>query len=418
MADPVVLAIDVGGSHVKALTSNQTERLRFESGPKLTPAQMVAGVREVVAGWPYDVVSVGIPTPVRGGRALAEPINLGKGWVGFDFDAAFGKPTKVVNDAVMQAIGSYEGGRMLFLGFGTGLGSALIVEGVVEPLELGHLPFRKKTFEDYISERALRKRGRKRWAAAELQTRRQRERLPRRLPALGFALDPARGCGYPARRLARGFVAGGTPARNSETGSSVGVIRALGTPADAASAANAAVAAVAARQPKPCGASCGKQPPAPGPDQEGKGKAACSAAQRFDAVLPRHCSSLPQCWRSPATPRSPPSRRARIRSPRPPRRAERYVERDDAELEQQAGVLVHRDVVGRLVRRQHLGVDRCHSARHRCRHVQLRLDELGDDAGGLHREGARRRVRAAARRHDGDDAAGPVAAAVGGIHPS
>ena len=107
MADPVVLAIDVGGSHVKALTSNQTERRRFESGPKLTPAQMVAGVREVVAGWPYDVVSVGIPTPVRGGRALAEPINLGKGWVGFDFDAAFGKPTKVVNDVVMQAIGSY-----------------------------------------------------------------------------------------------------------------------------------------------------------------------------------------------------------------------------------------------------------------------------------------------------------------------
>jgi len=170
MADPVVLAIDVGGSHVKALTSNQTERRRFESGPKLTPAQMVAGVREVVAGWPYDVVSVGIPTPVRGGRALAEPINLGKGWVGFDFDAAFGKPTKVVNDAVMQAIGSYEGGRMLFLGFGTGLGSALIVEGVVEPLELGHLPFRKKTFEDYISERALRKRGRKRWERAVFET--------------------------------------------------------------------------------------------------------------------------------------------------------------------------------------------------------------------------------------------------------
>ncbi len=165
-----MLAIDVGGSHVKALTSNQTERLRFESGPKLTPAQMVAGVREVVAGWPYDVVSVGIPTPVRGGRALAEPINLGKGWVGFDFDAAFGKPTKVVNDAVMQAIGSYEGGRMLFLGFGTGLGSALIVEGVVEPLELGHLPFRKKTFEDYISERALRKRGRKRWERAVFET--------------------------------------------------------------------------------------------------------------------------------------------------------------------------------------------------------------------------------------------------------
>jgi len=160
---PKVLAVDVGGSHVKALLEGESERRRFESGPKLTPEQMAEGVRGLVDGWSFDRVSVGIPTPVRGGMPVAEPVNLGTGWVGFDYDAAFGVPTKVVNDAVMQAIGSYEGGRMLFLSLGTGLGSALIVDGVVEPLELGHLPFKKKTFEDYVSARALKKRGKKRW---------------------------------------------------------------------------------------------------------------------------------------------------------------------------------------------------------------------------------------------------------------
>jgi polyphosphate glucokinase len=170
MDEPVVLAVDVGGSHVKLRTSDQAERRRFDSGPALTPKEMIDGVLEAGKGWAWDVVSVGIPTPVRGGKPIAEPVNIGDGWVAFDFDEAFGKPTKVVNDAVMQAIGSYEGGRMLFLGFGTGLGSALIVEGVVEPLELGHLPFRKKTFEDYVSERALEKRGRKRWKAAVFET--------------------------------------------------------------------------------------------------------------------------------------------------------------------------------------------------------------------------------------------------------
>lgn len=163
---PKVLAVDVGGSHVKALLEGESGRRRFESGPKLTPQQMAEGVRGLVDGWSFDRVSVGIPTPVRGGTPIAEPINLGTGWVGFDYDAAFGVPTKVVNDAVMQAIGSYEGGRMLFLSLGTGLGSALIVEGVVEPLELGHLPFKKKTFEDYVSARALEKRGKKRWRKA------------------------------------------------------------------------------------------------------------------------------------------------------------------------------------------------------------------------------------------------------------
>jgi polyphosphate glucokinase len=158
-----VLAVDVGGSHVKVLVSGESERRRFASGPTLTPQAMVDGVLKVAAGWSFDRVTVGIPTPVRGGKPFAEPINLGEGWVGFDFDAAFGVPTKVVNDAVMQAVGSYEGGRMLFLGLGTGLGSALIVDGIVEPLELGHLPFRKKTFEDYVSERALKRDGKKKW---------------------------------------------------------------------------------------------------------------------------------------------------------------------------------------------------------------------------------------------------------------
>jgi polyphosphate glucokinase len=161
-----VLAVDVGGSHVKALASNEHERRRFESGPNLTPQEMVEGVLAITDGWSWDVVSVGIPTPVHGGMPIAEPVNLGDGWVGFDYERAFGKPTKVVNDAAMPALGSYEDGRMLFLGLGTGLGSALIADGVLEPLELGHLPFRKKTFEDYVSARALEKHGKKKWKQA------------------------------------------------------------------------------------------------------------------------------------------------------------------------------------------------------------------------------------------------------------
>jgi polyphosphate glucokinase len=158
-----VLAVDVGGSHVKVLLEGQAERRRFASGPDFTAQAMVDGVLAAVDGWRFDRVSVGIPTPVRGGKPIAEPVNLGDGWVGFDYEAAFGVPTKVVNDAVMQAIGSYDGGRMLFLGFGTGLGSALIADGVVEPLELGHLPYRKKTFEDYVSEGVLEREGKKKW---------------------------------------------------------------------------------------------------------------------------------------------------------------------------------------------------------------------------------------------------------------
>jgi polyphosphate glucokinase len=167
---PVALAVDVGGSHVKALTPNESERRRFDSGPSLTAAQMVEGTLAAVEGWNWDVVSIGVPAPVRDGKVVAEPVNLGTGWVDFDFEAAFGKPTKVINDAAMQAVGSYAGGRMLFLGLGTGLGSTLIIDGVIAPLELGHLPFRKKTFEDYVSERALESKGKKKWREAVFTT--------------------------------------------------------------------------------------------------------------------------------------------------------------------------------------------------------------------------------------------------------
>jgi polyphosphate glucokinase len=159
----VVLAVDVGGSHVKALASDQEERRRFVSGPSLTAAEMVAGTLQAVDGWSWDAVTVGVPAPVRNNKLISEPVNLGAGWVGFDYESAFGTPTQVVNDAVMQAVGSYQGGRMLFLGLGTGLGSAMIADGVIEPLELAHLPFRKKTFEDYVGERALKEMGKKKW---------------------------------------------------------------------------------------------------------------------------------------------------------------------------------------------------------------------------------------------------------------
>jgi polyphosphate glucokinase len=124
---------------------------------------MMKPLLEIVADWTWEAVSIGVPTPVHGGRILSEPVNLGSGWVGFDFAAAFEKPTRIVNDAAMQALGSYESGKMLFLGLGTGLGSALVADGYVQPMELGHLPFRKRTFEDYVGERGLQKRGKKRW---------------------------------------------------------------------------------------------------------------------------------------------------------------------------------------------------------------------------------------------------------------
>jgi polyphosphate glucokinase len=160
---PAVLVVDVGGSHVKVLASGKSEPRRADSGPDMTAGQMVAAVHELSGDWSWECVSVGVPTPVHGGRVVADPVNLGPDWVGFDYEGAFGKPTKVVNDAAMQALGSYEGGRMLFLGLGTGLGSALVAGGLVQPMELGHLPYGKKTFEDYVGEAALEKHGKKRW---------------------------------------------------------------------------------------------------------------------------------------------------------------------------------------------------------------------------------------------------------------
>jgi polyphosphate glucokinase len=165
-----VLVVDVGGSHVKVLLRGESEPRRLDSGPTLTAREMVDGVLRLAAGWDHDVVSVGIPAPVAHGRVVTDPVNLGDGWAGFNYQAAFGKPTKVVNDAAMQALGSYEGGKMLFLGLGTGLGSALVVDGIVEPMELGHLPFRKRTFEDYVGERGLERLGRKRWRKAVHET--------------------------------------------------------------------------------------------------------------------------------------------------------------------------------------------------------------------------------------------------------
>ncbi len=158
-----VLVIDVGGTHVKILATGQETHRQFDSGPAMTPDQMVAGVLQAAADWPFDVVSMGYPGPVLRGKIVSEPHNMGRGWVGFNFEAALGHPVKIINDAAMQALGSYKGGRMLFLGLGTGLGSAMIVDGILEPMELAHLPYKKGTFEDYVGIRGLKRLGRKKW---------------------------------------------------------------------------------------------------------------------------------------------------------------------------------------------------------------------------------------------------------------
>ncbi len=158
-----ILVVDVGGTNVKILATGHEERRRFPSGPTLTAEQMVASVMELAGDWRYDVVSVGYPGFVTHGRPVAEPHNLAPGWVGFDFQTAFGRPVKFANDAAMQALGSYQGGKMLFLGLGTGLGAAMIVDGIVEPMELAHLPYRKGTFEDYVGKRGLDRQGKKKW---------------------------------------------------------------------------------------------------------------------------------------------------------------------------------------------------------------------------------------------------------------
>jgi polyphosphate glucokinase len=158
-----VLVIDVGGTHVKVLLSGEETPRKFESGPTMTPGEMVKGVKQITKDWKYDAIAMGYPGPVVRNRPLLDPHNLGKGWAGFHYEQSFGCPIKIVNDAAMQALGSYRKGRMLFLGLGTGLGTALVEEGVVEPMELGHLPYKKKTYEDYVGLRGLKKLGKKKW---------------------------------------------------------------------------------------------------------------------------------------------------------------------------------------------------------------------------------------------------------------
>lgn len=159
-----ILVIDVGGTHIKVLATGQKEPIKIDSGPKMTARKMVKEVRKATAGWDYSVVSIGYPAPVIHGRPLSEPHNLGAGWVGFEFKKAFGCPVKLVNDAAMQALGIYHGGRMLFLGLGTGLGSAMIADGILSPMEVAHLPYKKgRTYEDYLGLRGLKRLGKKKW---------------------------------------------------------------------------------------------------------------------------------------------------------------------------------------------------------------------------------------------------------------
>jgi polyphosphate glucokinase len=196
-----VLVLDVGGTHVKMLVTGKRAHLQFDSGPRMTAKAMLANVKKMLseAGWKYDAVSIGYPGPVLNSRPMAEPHNLGPGWVGLNFGKGLGHPVKIINDAAMQALGSYRGGRMLFLGLGTGLGSALIVESVLEPMELAHLPFKKgRTYEDYVGAKGLDRFGKKKWrkyvleAVEQLRAATQAEyvvlgggnaRLMKRLPA-------------------------------------------------------------------------------------------------------------------------------------------------------------------------------------------------------------------------------------------
>jgi len=176
-----VLVIDVGGTNVKLLVSGEETPRKFESGPEMTAEQMVKKTKEATADWDYDAVSIGYPGPVLHNRPIMNPYNLGKGWVGFHFHRAFGCPVKVINDAAMQALGSYHKGKMLFLGLGTGLGTALVVDGTVEPMELGHLPYRKgRTYEDYVGSSGLHRLGRSKWE----------KHVYRIIDALSAALEP------------------------------------------------------------------------------------------------------------------------------------------------------------------------------------------------------------------------------------
>ncbi|HEX4479057.1 MAG TPA: ROK family protein [Polyangiaceae bacterium] len=162
-----ILVIDIGGTHVKVLVTGETVPRKADSGPTLTAIEMVSKVKELTADWSYDVLSIGYPGPIHDERPIAEPHNLGEGWLGFDFAGAFGKPVKMLNDAAMQALGSYRGGRLLFLGLGTGLGTALVLDGKIHPMEMGHLVYKKgRTYEDYIGLRGMKRLGKKKWRKA------------------------------------------------------------------------------------------------------------------------------------------------------------------------------------------------------------------------------------------------------------
>ena len=159
-----ILVIDVGGTHVKLRASGHRAMREFTSGPALTPRMMVAKVLRLSADWRYDALAIGYPGVVLHGKPVVEPHNLAAGWVGFAFDKAFGKPVRVINDAALQAIGCYRGGRMLFLGLGTGLGCVLVIDGVVEPTELAHLPYKRgRTYEEYVGDRGRKRLGNKKW---------------------------------------------------------------------------------------------------------------------------------------------------------------------------------------------------------------------------------------------------------------
>jgi polyphosphate glucokinase len=158
-----VLVIDIGGTNVKMLASGQDTPRKFPSGKGLTASQMVSGVLDATRDWDYEAISIGFPGPVLCGQPMTEPVNLGPGWMGFDFEAAFHRPVKVLNDAAMQALGSYQGGKMLFLGLGTGFGATVILDGVIEPLELGRFHYKKSTLEHYVGNGGLKRQGRKKW---------------------------------------------------------------------------------------------------------------------------------------------------------------------------------------------------------------------------------------------------------------
>jgi len=159
-----ILTVDVGGTHVKLLASSRQEPAKFKSGPRMTPAKMLEQALPLIKPWRVDAVSIGCPGLVVHGRLAVEPAHLGPGWVGFDFAKAFGRPVRIINDAAMQALGNYSAGRMLFLGLGTGLGSAMVVDGRLEPMELGHLPYKKgKTYEDYVGVAGLKRLGERKW---------------------------------------------------------------------------------------------------------------------------------------------------------------------------------------------------------------------------------------------------------------